>query len=224
MNTPLCERPNCDGRPYGSRRRHVSAAGLRLCAACHREIETDLHELPKIHSDCASALPRRRDPALQRVSGSRQASGVLLDEDAMSARSNVLGVLASWCALVADERRMTKPGRRHPAHLTAFLIRHLNWLLAHPAAADFADEISQITAQAQRAAYTRPAAQVVLGQCVHPDCSAPLTPSSRNGGRSREISCTGGHTWQPHEWLQLFRRQPDDDWNAPTERPAEDIA
>jgi hypothetical protein len=90
--------------------------------------------------------------------------------------------------------------------MTTFLVRHLNWLLAHPAAGDFAQELAQLTAHARRSAYVQPALRD-LGECIHPDCGATLsTAPGRGGGRSREVQCTAGHAWQPHQWLQLFRQ------------------
>lgn len=203
----VCAIHNCGEQPHGKRARRMAAPGLRLCMPCANQVRTRLVELPEIYEDCESALLPRHDPTLQRVSGSRKSTGVLLDEEALDIRSSILGLLASWSALVADERSVARPDRRDVTHLASFLIRHLNWLLAHPAAADFAGEIAQIATHAHRSAYTRPALRMDLGQCVHPDCTAAMVeaPPAREG-RAWEIRCTAGHTWQPHQWLQLSRQ------------------
>jgi hypothetical protein len=194
--------------PHGSRPRRTAAPGLRLCTTCYHDLKASLIELPEIYDDCESALHPRRNPTLQRVSGSRQSTGIRLDEGAITARSTIVGFLASWAGLVADERPAGKPAHRNPGALADFLLAHLNWLLAHPTAADFAEEIAKITHHARRSAYTQPALRIDLGQCIHSDCSAAMTtaPSTGDGRRTREVSCTAGHSWQPHQWLLLSRQ------------------
>jgi hypothetical protein len=207
MNTTLCVGHDCGGRPRGTGPRRTADPGSRLCISCGHEVKTNLTDLPAIYDNCESALLPRRNPALQRVSGSRQATGILLDEEAITTRAGILGLLASWSALVVDERAVTRPARRHPADLATFLLRHLNWLLAHPAAAEFADEICQTTRHACRSAYTQPVLNLDLGPCIHSGCGADMTatPPTRDGKSAREVRCNAGHAWQPHQWLQLFR-------------------
>jgi hypothetical protein len=208
MNSTLCVGHKCGSLPRGSRPRRTAAPGLRLCTTCYHDLKASLIELPEIYDDCESVLHPRRNPTLQRVSGSRQSTGIRLDEAAITARSGIVGFLASWAALVVDERSVGKPAHRTPGALADFLLTHLNWLLAHPTAADFASEISEITHRARRSAYTQPAVRLDLGQCIHSDCNAAMTtaPSIRDGRRTREVSCTAGHTWQPHQWLLLSRQ------------------
>ncbi|WP_326599887.1 hypothetical protein [Streptomyces sp. NBC_01803] len=208
MNTSLCLGNNCGSRPQVPSPHRTAGSGPRLCATCRHALRADLLELPQIYEDCESALLPRRNPALQRVSGSRQSTGILLDEEVITTRSGIIGFLASWSALVADERSVAKPARRHPAELATFLVRHLSWLVDHPAVADFVEEIARITSHAQRSAYTQPGLRIELGQCIHPGCTAPMGPtaSGREGKRIREVRCTAGHTWAPHQWLHLSRQ------------------
>jgi hypothetical protein len=219
MIVTLCEGHDCGGRSRGTEPRRTADPGSRLCRPCGQQVKANLIDLPAVYDNCESALLPRRNPALQRVSGSRQATGILLDEEAITTRSGILGLLASWSALVADERAVTRPARRHPADLAAFLVRHLNWLLAHPAAADFAEEICRITRRACRSDYTHPVLNIDLGPCVHSGCGADMaaTPPTRDGKSAREVRCTAGHAWQPHQWLQLFRQiQQDKNGRDPT--------
>lgn len=211
MTVSLCAGQNCASQWRGMPARRIAVSGLRLCVACSRGLRADLVALPGIYADCESALQPRRNPGLQRVSGSRRANGIRLDEEALTSRSAIIGLLASWCALVADERAVTKPARRQPADLAVFLIKHMKWLLAHSAAADFADEVSQVTTQARHSAYTRPAVSLDLGQCIRPDCTAAMStaPRTRVGGTTRAVGCSAGHTWQPDQWLGLFRQMQD---------------
>lgn len=208
MNSSPCVGQKCGATPHATRPRRTAAPGLRLCTTCYHDLKANLLELPEIYDDCESVLHPRRNPTLQRVSGSRQSTGIRLDEAAITARSSIIGFLASWSAMVADERSVTRPAHRRPDHLADFLISHLNWLLAHQTAGDFAEEIADITRRARRSAYTQPALRIDLGQCIHSDCGADMTtaPSARDGRRTREVSCTAGHTWQPHQWLLLSRQ------------------
>jgi hypothetical protein len=208
MDYSLCVGQRCGRRPNLTRTRHVAAAGSRLCGDCGHDLRASLLELPGIYADCESALLPRRNSSLQRVSGSRHTSGILIDDEAITTRSSILSFLASWSALVADERAVAKPARRDPGELTKFLVKHLSWLLAHPAAGDLAEEVGQLTAHARRSADTPPALRLELGECIHPNCDATMSTASggREGRRSREVRCAAGHAWQPHQWLRLFHQ------------------
>ena len=209
MNSSFCVGQKCGNAPHGSRPRRSAAPGLRLCTSCYHDLKANLLELPEIYDDCESVLHPRRNPTMQRVSGSRQSPGIRLDEGAITARSSIVSSLATWAAMVADERAVTKPAHRSPGSLADFLVTHLNWLLAHQTAADFAAEISELTHHARRSAYSQPSLRIDLGQCVHSDCNAAMTTSPsapHDGRRTREVSCTAGHSWQPHQWLLLSRQ------------------
>jgi hypothetical protein len=208
MNISLCVGQNCGDQTSGTGLRRTAAPGLRLCTACHHELKASLIELPKIYDDCEPALHFQHSPTVQRVSGSHQTTGILLDEESIATRSGILSFLASWSALVADERAVARPTRRQPTDLASFLIVHLDWVLAHAAAADFAAEVARITRHACRSTYTRPSLRVDLGLCVYDDCNAALTmaPPTREGRQTFEVRCTAGHSWQPRQWLQLSRQ------------------
>ncbi|WP_171166000.1 hypothetical protein [Streptomyces sp. I05A-00742] len=176
-----------------------------------------LGELPEIYADCEAALLPRRQSLLRPVGcGTRRTSGPPLDEEAMATRSDILGILSSWAALVADERKTGAP-RRRPDALAAFLLTHLNWLLAHTAAKDFMEEILDTTENARRSACVKASlATVRLGRCVLPGCEEPLSPApasdraagNRKTGEHRNtthVRCAAGHTWLPHQWLELLR-------------------
>lgn len=207
MTAALCMGPRCLD-PDRARRR-PAAAGIRLCAECRRGVRTDLAELPAIYADCESALVPRGNATGPRVSGSRRSTGIVLDDDALAARSGIVELLTSWSALVADERSVGRPARHDPQGLSAFLLTHLGWLLAHPAAGDFAEETGRTAAQARRLAYSSPTLRLDLGECVLPDCGEAMTTTAPAGGgpRSFEVRCGAGHSWPPHQWLRLFHLQ-----------------
>jgi hypothetical protein len=208
MNTPLCVGPNCGSLPHGAQSRRIATHGLRLCTGCYRELKGNLVELPEIYDDCQPTPLPRGNPVVQRVSGTRQTSGILLDEGAIAIRSRILGLLASWAALVADERAITKLPRRRPTELVTFLVKNLSWLLAHPVAASFAEEVYLTTTDARGSVGAQQCPSVDLGRCIHPGCDAKMTtgPSTRNAKPTREVRCAAGHTWLPHQWLQLLHQ------------------
>lgn len=206
---PASPRPaECStGRHTGLRRRRPGAPdpGPRPCAACGSAVRSCLGELPDIYADCEAALLPRRHGPLRPVGGARRHSGPPLDEGAMATRSRILGTLSSWAALVADERGVGAP-RRRPAELAAFLLGHLDWLLCHPAAGDFVEELLDAAETARRAAYVKPSLVTNLGSCVHPGCARPLSPAPLTGAKDvGQVRCAAGHTWLPHQWLALMR-------------------
>jgi hypothetical protein len=202
----VCVRQNC--RPRGRRAECGAAPGLRLCAECAEFIRIELAELPGLYDDCEHALVGGPHGITLRVGRGRRATGISLREDAFKARSRILACLASWAALVADERTVPRPVRFHPVDLVAFLRTHLDWLLTHSAAADFAAEITDLTAYARRSRQHQEGRRRELGECVHPGCTAILsvTPANRDSKAAKEIRCAAGHVWQPHQWLQLSRQ------------------
>ncbi|WP_116026037.1 hypothetical protein [Thermomonospora umbrina] len=144
----------------------------------------------------------------ERVSGGRRGDGLRLNEEAVAARSAVLSVLACWSAMVADERRVTRPARREATELAGFLAVHLDWLLAHQAAADFAEEILRAAAKARRAAHSAVLPEMDLGPCPHTGCTGVMSAMgySRGNGRGHDVRCDAGHVWLPHQWLKLSRQ------------------
>jgi hypothetical protein len=162
-----------------------------------------LRGLPVLYDACGSALERtgRRDGP--RVSGWWPA-GISLNEAAMTARADIVEVLASWCSLVIDERGAARLAGHGAGEFAAFLSSHLPWLLDHVAAADFCEEIDELTTAARRAASAQPVLRIDLGECAEPGCRLPV--SATGGTPVPRVSCQGGHTWQPHQWLQLGTR------------------
>jgi hypothetical protein len=181
----------------------------------NQAVHRALTDLPAIYAECESALVARKGALQQRVSGSRMARGIALEEDAVVARADILRVLSGWASLVADEQALPRPQRRLAGDLAWFLLANLDWLRSHPAGPDFADEILEVSRRAERVVNRSGGPQVDLGSCIHTDCDAPLTlaeaaASGRTAGSGRtavaEIRCTSGHTWPPSQWLYLARR------------------
>ena len=170
-------------------------------------MRNDLSELPKLYEEFESSLIRFPFAFEERVSGGEM-KGLCLNEASVNARLGIISVLASWSGMVAEERRLTRSPRRDVADLVAFLFRHLDWLLAHPAGPYFGDEVAAMTATARRAHLSDPVLRLPLGRCVEEGCDGGLfaTRTAEGAPSSVEVRCEAGHVWRCHEWLALARQ------------------
>jgi hypothetical protein len=158
----------------------------------------------------------------ERVSGGA-IKGLCLNETSVNARFDIVSVLATWSALVIEERALTSPPGRDVPELAAFLTRHLDWLLTHPAGVDFADEIAVMTATARRAGRPGFVPHLLLGYCVEEDCDGALyaTGIAEDSPSRVHVRCEAGHEWQSHEWLMLARRVRDQEERRMSDADAE---
>jgi hypothetical protein len=144
---------------------------------------------------------------IRRVSGSK-AKGISLDPQIMEARKRIEAILSSWARLVADERGLRLPlaGDSKVPELARFLLGHLSWMAAHPAAPDFVQEIHDLVTTA-RMSYqaSDDLSQVHSHGCVVPGCPGKLIPRV-GGGDDAEIRCDAGHAWTVEQWLLLSRQ------------------
>lgn len=102
----------------------------RLCAPCRDGLGAHLRDLPDLYV----AVDHGRMP------------GTPLSAQAAGARSAIRGVLASWTHLVVGGRAVPRPARS-VTDMADFLHRHVDWLGAHPAAAEIATEIGDLAAR-----------------------------------------------------------------------------
>ncbi|MEU9886154.1 hypothetical protein [Sphaerisporangium sp. NPDC051011] len=202
MTNHPCEAPLCH-RPASGDARPPALPGLRVCAACRASARRGLLALPDLHEACAEALTSGPRSFTERVSG-RRPSGISLNEDAVSARGDVVAFLACWTALVADERGTPGPRSSQVTRLAVFLGEHLDWLLGHPAARSLTEEIAEVAAAARAVLEPRDGSRREIGSCANPGCSLSLYAES-GPGRASEVSCEAGHVWHPREWLLLGR-------------------
>ena len=162
----------------------------------------DLAALPDLYNACEAVLGGRRQHFTNsRVRGGLS-RGLSLNEGALRARSRILEILSSWSGLVASERDV-RPPRRELGSLVSFLISHVDWLATHPAANDFAAEISEIAADARRAAGMESSVRHEIGKCcLHAACSRRVWATVCAGG-TVDMRCEAGHNLPPHRWLLL---------------------
>lgn len=124
--------------------------GLRRCAAAHcgRTARTRSRLCGPCHDGFAGLLCDL--PALYSAVDHGRAPGTPLSRQAVGARSAIRGVLASWAHLVVGGRAVPRPPRS-VTDMAEFLHRHVDWLCAHPAAAEIAAEIGDLTARLRHA-------------------------------------------------------------------------
>lgn len=189
-----CALPACD---------HKVATGFRLCLTCRDALRGGVRSLPGLFRECERRLVPGPRGLTQRLSRVNRPAGIVLNEAAVHARAEMQSVLVSWCALVAEERRVPGPAGLGVADLAAYLDLHLTWLAAHPAAADLAREVAQLVALADTALNPGAAPPVALGPCSRPGCSR--TVQLRHDEREL-VRCAAGHVFAPHEWLALSLR------------------
>lgn len=203
----LCGTWYCRQELAGGRRPYTAEQGSKLCSPCRAHVRDDIVELPKLYDEFESSLIRFPFAFEERIRGGAP-KGLHLNEASVNARSDMISVLATWSGMVVEERSLTRPIGRDVAGLAAFLTRHLDWLLAHPTAPYFADEVAMMTATARRASRPRPVQRLLLGYCVEEDCDAPLYADgiAADARSQAQVRCEAGHTWQAHEWLLLASR------------------
>lgn len=196
-------RDNDDG-PICRSARHVglgsrTVPGLTICEECRDGAEENLLELPALYDMCAYVLDARRPQPRERVSGHRP-GGIVLRDAVVSIRSDILGVLASWCGLVTSERGVPGPDELSIPRLSTFVLIHFGWLTGHPAGPDFADELAVLADRAREVLKPEPRTEMALGPCARPGCGWTVRAE---GHPPRRIRCDAGHEWSPDQWLLL---------------------
>lgn len=178
-----------------------AVVGLRICTGCREQAEENLVELPELYNTCAYALDVRPTKPQERVRGHRP-RGIVLRDAVVSIRSDILCVLASWCSLAATERGVPGPDELSIPRLSSFTLIHFGWLIAHPAGADFTDELAELVDRARAVLAPEPAPESSLGPCPRPGCGWTLHADEHPPKR---IHCGAGHEWPPEQWLLLLR-------------------
>jgi hypothetical protein len=169
-------------------------------------VRANLAVLPGLHAACADELTPGDHRARERVTGWTP-KGIVLRESVMTARSDMVAVLASWATLIVDDRRVRGPRGQEVRHFTAFLLHHFGWLAAHPAAGDFADEIGELVSTARDVLDPGKSADLAVSSCERPGCAEPVL--ARIGVRDpghHPVACTAGHRVPPEQWLRLGAR------------------
>ncbi|MCX5203249.1 hypothetical protein OG897_17580 [Streptomyces sp. NBC_00237] len=204
----VCAGAGCRRREAAGQAGRVAVTGTRLCPPCRERLFQDLGRLPALYEECARRLDGSADRTQERTSGG-SLPGMPLNTAALEVRSAIVTVLASWAAVVAEQRRVRAPLRTVPL-LTEFLRRHAEWLTRHEAAGELSLEVTRLARGAWRVIDAEPQRRVAIGDCVEEDCSGALTAVVRPDRPAvpAEITCDAApeHHWFGHQWLQLSRR------------------
>jgi hypothetical protein len=133
---------------------------------------------------------------------------MVLNEAAVDVRSTIVVILASWAALVVDERGVVGPGQRDIRWMVSFLLQHVDWLAAHPAALDFVSEIVELGQVAREVIHPNPVLRLELGPCAQSGCGQMVRAVVRADDEVSPplVGCDGGHVSSPRQWLLLGRR------------------
>ncbi|MEW2517874.1 hypothetical protein [Actinacidiphila alni] len=205
-----CEGHGCGTRQADGRSPGRPAGGYRLCAACHRRLTAGIRTLPELYRDCERVLGGAAAKGLRERTSGGPLPGAPFNPAAAETRAAILGVLGSWSGLVAQERGLVPP-ERSIAALAVFLLRHADWLAAHPAVADATREVDRLVGRARRVAHPEQVRRIALGGCVEPGCGGRLSAVVTTGGATAvpsTVQCDAQprHTWAGHQWTQLRRR------------------
>src|SRR4051794_495045 len=101
-----CESANCTSAvPARLQRSPARTTGARICRPCLRKLEVELQELPLLYARCGVVLHGERTRGFGRARG-RKSPGIVLWGTLVTARTELLSLLSSWAALVAEEAHL----------------------------------------------------------------------------------------------------------------------
>jgi len=202
-----CESSNCTSAVSTRLRQPpASAGGSRICPPCVRKLEEELQELPLLYARCGVVLHGERTRGFGQARG-RKSPGIVLWDTLVTARTELLSLLSSWAALVAEETRLPLRPRREVTALVRFLLDNLDFLVGHPAVVDAIDEFARVCTRARHA--INPTDYVALGLCERPGCGRKVYAHIDQGGigsGGNLVSCEAGHAVDPGQWLSLAQR------------------
>ncbi|WP_326822022.1 hypothetical protein [Streptosporangium sp. NBC_01756] len=182
----LCIVPHCGGE-NGLR----EAVARRLtCAGCLNRLRRDLGAMGSIAQWLALHLAPGRSGNGDPVSGSREAAvPIRLDIFAMLSPApeavvdvygdqigppSIPAVLASWAAVLIEERRLAGPADAEVATVAAWLLRHLEWAASQEWITEMMREIAHLRRSAHGLVPWEVHVQELVGPCPSCDLRALL--------------------------------------------------
>ncbi|MGW5734163.1 MULTISPECIES: helix-turn-helix domain-containing protein [Streptomyces] len=220
----LCEGDGCTYRAAtGEGHRLLAVRGRRLCPVCREAFAVRLRRLPGLYEECGAVLGGGTPQLPGNRHGSGSLPGMPFNGAAADVRTSILTTLSSWCGLVAEGRGLSAP-RRSVLPLSAFLVRHADWLAAHPAVPEATREVALLVRRARRIAHEEPRRTVRVGPCATQGCRGELTAvvNASAAVTASEIRCdeNAEHVWERHQWTELSRAIAQVPKAAAAERPA----
>lgn len=108
---------------------------LRLCRACYNQLKRDLNALPRLYRELDTVLAAGSSPKYgQRVSGS-STKPLPINPAVADLRDQIKHDLVWWVKYVAERRGITALPDDRVSEISAWLLRHVDWIAAHPDAA-----------------------------------------------------------------------------------------
>jgi hypothetical protein len=197
------DRPVCRTRRHRPGDAPLCAPDLHVCATCRDVVEEALVDLPSLFEVCAYALDKHSDGPHERVSGHRP-EGIVLRDSVVALRSDILGVVASWCGLVTGERGVEGPNELALRRMAGFLAVHVQWLCGQPVAPDLVDELSSLVTRVHDVLRPEAGFRVAAGTCLYPGCGRTVHAESHHrSAKPYAVTCENGHVWEPGDWLLL---------------------
>nr|WSY51629.1 hypothetical protein OG999_16850 [Streptomyces sp. NBC_00886] len=174
---------------------------------CVDLLRTNLRRLLDAYRESDHALTPTAPRPSVRIGGTKRAKGIVLDQRAMDLRTRMTETLASWARLVIDEAGSPRPHQREVVSLVDFLHRHIEWLAAHQAAADFDEEVRQLLESCRTVLGPAPVQRTPIGVCPETDCHSTLhviRQADAAAQHPRHVACDAGHALPPQEWLHYM--------------------
>lgn len=216
-----CDGADCRKKTAGPP--ELAVPRLRLCPGCLHLFISRLRQLPGLHAELGEVLSTGPvTDGRERTTGGPVPSGLPFNAAAADVRAEIMATLGSWSGLVIAQRGVPTPERTAGA-LAGLLVRHADWLAAHPAAADATREVARLERAAHRVARRETLRRVSVGNCVAPGCTGHLVTVVRAGGgvdSGASIQCDAdpAHTWPGGRWTELRRALRREDEDTPQER------
>lgn len=176
--------------------------GMRLCGPCRKLLATRLADLPQMYQACEDALEVHHQNPIPTIRGHRP-TGIHLDDETVTVRSDTVGVLSSWCEMIVEECGVIGPRSLAVRKLASFLRGHLDWLAAHVVAADFAEEIAGLVQSVRRVLNPSHVRTADLVPCPRDGCGRMVRVRIVQDRSQPQVHCDAGHTWHPRQWLDL---------------------
>jgi hypothetical protein len=202
---------------------------LQLCGQCLHRTSRNLNEMPAVYQELGQdLLLRAKDQTFPRTSRSAYRCGFLANDALIDIRKAITDTLVSWSNLVADERQLSACAHAliRVERLSFFLLSHLRWLAAHPAASDFVQEVDDIYSEAVSSLKSPAISSLGDHICQASGCNGRLRTVLNASGTQMQIElrCEAGHSWRAEQWLSLREEsgpagQPQSSEHAPRRVP-----
>lgn len=135
-----------------------------VCARCGHGLRLDLADIPDLdHELDVTAYGQARMTVGNAGGGHSSEKPLPLNLGADTHGRALKSVLASWVALIADQRGIPSPLDGLPT-MSRWMLGHIEWIRHHPAGADAVAEIRDAVRDARRA-IDRPQERVYAGLC-----------------------------------------------------------